>query len=312
MMKYKFSILIPAYKKRYLKECIDSILNQTYSNFEIIILNDASPECLEEVFKEYSDKRIKYFCNSKNVGAVDVVDNWNKCLELSSGDYVICMGDDDKLQSECLTIYSKMIDSYPNISVFHTRSIIIDEDSKPYQMTSTRAEYETMYDYVFNCLMNYTVQFVGDFLYKAEELKESGGYYKLPLAWGSDYLTSFIAASSNGIVHTNIPLFCYRQNRQSITSRSFGDLKYKATREKCMFLKEFIEKSNPTTEDSLIMKNMILKRLPQYSFKSMTGELSDILRNKTLYNVFHYFIRRKKYGISFKMLCAAFIKSLMQ
>ena len=49
----KFSIAIPAFKAKYLKECIDSILAQTYKDFELIIVNDASPEDIDSVVKPY-------------------------------------------------------------------------------------------------------------------------------------------------------------------------------------------------------------------------------------------------------------------
>lgn len=310
-MEYKFSILIPAYKKKFFRECVDSILHQTYIHFEIIILNDASPEDLEDVVRDYSDERIKYYRNQSNVGAIDVVDNWNKCLALSNGDYIICMGDDDKLQPDCLEEYSKLIEKHPEVNVFHTRSMIIDEKSVPYQLTASRAEFETVYDYMYNCLINPTVQFVGDFLYRADYLKRNGGFYKLPLAWGSDYITSFIAASKNGIVHTNKILFSYRQNRQSITSGAFGSLKYAATKEKCLFLKDFIEQCNPQTENEKIMKKMIQERLPQYSFKMVTYELANILKKKRIYISIYYLFCRKRYGISYKMWFAALLKSVV-
>ena len=55
----KYSILIPAYKETFLKECIDSILNQTYSDFEIIIVNDNSPYKLDDIIHTYNDSRIR-------------------------------------------------------------------------------------------------------------------------------------------------------------------------------------------------------------------------------------------------------------
>lgn len=78
----KFSILLPAYKKKYLYECIESCLAQTYSDFEIIIVDDASPEDLKAVVGQFSDIRIRYYRNEKNCGALHVVDNWNICLGL--------------------------------------------------------------------------------------------------------------------------------------------------------------------------------------------------------------------------------------
>ena len=98
----KFSILVPAFKARFLAECIDSILSQTYTNLELIIVNDASPENLDEIVSRYDDARIQYYVNEKNFGAINVVDNWNKCLSYATGEYVICMGDDDKLLPCCL------------------------------------------------------------------------------------------------------------------------------------------------------------------------------------------------------------------
>lgn len=86
MNKVKFSILIPAYKAAYLKECIDSILSQSYPNFELVIVNDDSPENLDAIVKKNKDKRIRYYVNDSNVGALNVVDNWNKCLGLAIGD----------------------------------------------------------------------------------------------------------------------------------------------------------------------------------------------------------------------------------
>ena len=105
----KFTIAIPAYKRTFLKECIDSILAQTYKDFELIIINDASPEDLDSVVECYKDSRIRYYVNETNCGALNVVDNWNKCLDYALGEYLILMGDDDKLLPYCLEEYVKMI-----------------------------------------------------------------------------------------------------------------------------------------------------------------------------------------------------------
>ena len=98
----KFSIIVPAYKPQFLAECIESILAQTYSDWELIIVNDASPYDLDSIVKNYEDRRIRYYINEKNFGAVAMVNNWNHCLEYVTGEYVINMGDDDKLTPACL------------------------------------------------------------------------------------------------------------------------------------------------------------------------------------------------------------------
>ena len=82
-----FTIAIPAYKSKFLGEAIKSCLSQTYSNFELLIVDDASPEVLKSVVDRFHDDRIRFYRNEKNCGAVDVVDNWNICLSYAKGDY---------------------------------------------------------------------------------------------------------------------------------------------------------------------------------------------------------------------------------
>lgn len=225
----KYSITIPAYKSTFLKECIDSILNQTFSDFELIILNDASPEPVEEIVKHYNDAHIRYEKNEKNVGAVDVVDNWNKLLELAQGEYFICMGDDDMLAPNCLEEYDQLIDNFPGLDVYHARTMMIDENSEFCDLQEARPEFESVYSMIWHRTFKNRIQFVGDYLYKTSSLRKCGGFFKFPLAWESDCVTSFIAASSHGIANGYLPSFYYRKNRQSITSSKQIKLKMDAT-----------------------------------------------------------------------------------
>lgn len=150
MDKIKFSIVIPAYKATYLEECLDSVLKQTYPYFEIIILNDASPEKVKEIVDSYTDPRIFYFENEVNIGAVDVVKNWNKCLSLSTGDYIICMGDDDKLLPNSLDEYLKLIRQFPNVAVYHGWTEIIDENSLICDIQEPRPIIESVYSMMYS------------------------------------------------------------------------------------------------------------------------------------------------------------------
>ena len=130
-----FSILIPAFKVSYLKECIESILAQIYKNFEVIIVDDASPYDICSIVSQFNDERIRYYRNEVGFGAYNVVGNWNKCLGFATGDYVICMGDDDKLKPCCLEEYKRLIEKYPQKAVYHGWTEIIDENSKFMEMT---------------------------------------------------------------------------------------------------------------------------------------------------------------------------------
>jgi teichuronic acid biosynthesis glycosyltransferase TuaG len=89
------SVVIPAYKcEKYIAEALESAINQTYKNIEIIIVNDCSPDNCESVILEYmeKDKRIRYLKNNENLG---VASSRNKGVKASEGEYVAFLDSDD-------------------------------------------------------------------------------------------------------------------------------------------------------------------------------------------------------------------------
>ena len=83
----KYSFVLPAYKATFLKEAIDSIIAQTYTNYELIIVNDASPQDINSIVNSYHDERIRYYINNVNIGGEDLVEQWNHCITYAKGDY---------------------------------------------------------------------------------------------------------------------------------------------------------------------------------------------------------------------------------
>ncbi len=89
----KITVLMPVYNgEKYLKEAIDSILNQTFTDFEFLIINDGSIDKSVEIIKSYSDPRIKLVHNERNLGLINTL---NKGLDLAKGDYIARMDCDD-------------------------------------------------------------------------------------------------------------------------------------------------------------------------------------------------------------------------
>jgi glycosyltransferase involved in cell wall biosynthesis len=87
------SIIMPAYNSQsYLREAIDSILTQTYQNFEFIIIDDGSNDNTDKILHSYRDKRIRLFSHTKNSG---IVTSLNEGLNLAKGEYIARMDADD-------------------------------------------------------------------------------------------------------------------------------------------------------------------------------------------------------------------------
>ncbi len=306
----KYSITIPTYKAQYLERCIDSILSQTYSDFELIIVNDASPEDIDSIVIKFSDPRIRYYKNQINCGSLNVVDNWNKCLSYAVGDYIICIGDDDELSIDCLEQYNILMGQYPDLDVYHGRVIVIDEHSEFVKLQEVRPPYESVYSMVWYRI-NGRIQYIGDFLFRREALLRSGGFYKLPLAWGSDDVTAFIAAKSKGIANTEKPIFYYRAHRESISRSANNRYKVEAIESEYQWCKELIEGEQPVDEVDRLYVAMLEKTIEKQFYKKKRACIVCDLRGNP-FGVFHWLTSSDRYKLSRRKILHSLLLSFFK
>ncbi len=108
-MSKKLSIAIPTYNRlTYLKECINSILNQTFQDFSIFVFDNASDEPVEEELKKINDERIYFIGNDKNIGSTG---NINRILKYPfESEYLIIFHDDDSMHSKMLELQTSFLD----------------------------------------------------------------------------------------------------------------------------------------------------------------------------------------------------------
>jgi glycosyltransferase involved in cell wall biosynthesis len=161
-MDLYFSFVLPAYKAKYLKEAIQSILQQTYSHFELVIVNDASPENVDEIVAGFADSRIRYHRNETNIGGKNLIQNWNRCLARALGDFVILASDDDIYDREFLSGINRLIIRYPDVDVYKARTKKIDEQGRILEIDPHFSPSSSLIDFMYNrrkrmisCVPNY-------------------------------------------------------------------------------------------------------------------------------------------------------------
>ncbi len=307
-----FSICLPTYKALFLKECLDSILQQTYLHFELIILNDHSPEPVIDIINLYKDERIRYYCNDKNVGAEKLVDNWNHCLNLAKGDFIVMMGDDDKMDPNYLEEFAEFIDKYPDLDVYHCRSKIINENSEFYSITPLVPEFETIYDYLWAYVKFDRQQYIGDFVYRTSAMKTKGGFYNLPLGWTSDFLTALIYCSDKGIAYTKSPVLNFRLSQYSISSSGDILLKRKAELKYIDWIESFLNKDALNDQDKII-RSEIRNTMVIFKEHMTLGFLSMLMGgNKFISGSFILLKSGGEYKITFKNYIKAVITSFVK
>ena len=115
MMSPMVSILMPVYKTApYLREAMDSILSQTFTDYELIVLNDCSPDNADEILDTYSDPRIVRYRGEKNVGLSNVL---NVGIGMARGKYIARMDSDDVSYPDRLRIQVEYLESHPDIDL---------------------------------------------------------------------------------------------------------------------------------------------------------------------------------------------------
>jgi len=115
-----FSVIVPTYNtKKYLRQCINSVLSQKYQNFEIILVNDCSTDGSGKICEGYKkNKKVKIIHNKKNCGAGL---SRNKGISVSTGKYILFLDSDDYLYQGCFTGLEKLIRKNNNIDVIITK-----------------------------------------------------------------------------------------------------------------------------------------------------------------------------------------------
>lgn len=307
----KFSITIPAYKQKYLNEAIESCLAQTYKDFELIIVDDASPEDLKSVVERFQDSRIRYYRNEKNCGALKVVDNWNISLGYATGDYVICMGDDDRLLPNCLEEYSRLIEKYPDLDIYHGMTEIIDEKSRVTNMQEARPEREGIYSMIIGRLRNCRMQYIGDWLFKRSALQQINGYVKMPMAWGSDDLTAYIVAKDKGVANTQIPVFQYRISSLTISNSGHYREKTKA-HINVLNRVETLLKNGEGKVDGIeeVYRKAMLKKMAELKRLTVSDYMrADMLSKGRMAGLFWWIRNIHQFGISKKKVIKVWIKT---
>ena len=170
------SIIMPSWNTgNFIAESIQSVINQTYKNWELIIVDDCSTDNTDEVVSFYKDQRIKYLKNEKNSGAAITR---NKALREAQGEWIAFLDSDDLWAPEKLEHQINFMKNN-GYNLSFTEYEKIDEESKPLnvyvsgpEMVNKRKMYN--YDYIGQLTMMYSTKAFG--LIQIKDIKKNNDY----------------------------------------------------------------------------------------------------------------------------------------
>lgn len=170
------SIIMPSYNTaQYIEKTIESVMEQTYTNWELIIVDDCSSDNTEKIVKGIKDERIKFFKNERNSGAAI---SRNRALQLARGRWIAFLDSDDIWVPEKLEKQIAFMEDN-NIAFSYTNYEIIDESGKEQRIKVTgpkRITKQGMFNYCWlGCLtVMYDSKIIG--LIQIEDIKKNNDY----------------------------------------------------------------------------------------------------------------------------------------
>ncbi len=208
------SIAIATYNgEKFLQEQLDSIINQTYENLEIIISDDCSTDGTIELIQQYKDqdKRITFYQNEKNLGFVK---NFEKAISFCNGEYIALSDQDDIWKSNKIEVYLNQIEE--NILIY-SNAIVIDKDSNESGKKLFPDAIKLCKGKLNNVFLLDNIVSGNTMMFKKELVK-----YILPFPSKityHDFWISFVASTYGTIKYTEESMTYYRRHTQQVTNR---------------------------------------------------------------------------------------------
>ena len=216
------SVIIPVYRtEQYLGRCIDSVMSQTYSNLEVILVDDGSPDACPQICDSYTNKdpRVKVI-HKENGGLSDAR---NAGIESASGDYIAFVDSDDYIAPQMIqTLLQYVIDKKADISVCNYYKVFENGEKLYHPKTvqeKVMTNLEAMED-IFTA-SNLCEVITWNKLYAARLFKDTEIRFPVGKIHEDNFTTYKLFYEAQKVVYIDIPLYYYRQRNDSIMGRDF-------------------------------------------------------------------------------------------
>lgn len=267
------SILMPAYNaEKFITEAIESILKQDYSNWELLVLDDASTDSTPRIIRTFQDKRIRTFSHQENIGYLL---SCNELFEKVEGEFITFLDADDTCKpnriSSCLSVF----ESDSELDFLTTDHIRTDESGK----TISENRMEIDYDRYASEPTYYPTICCATIFLRKELQKKVGGYDPFfKKIGGEDYQWLFRLSRAGKGKHLSGCFYNYRQHDNQTHAKNQNPLKYFAQDIDQEIRAQLIIGSDPLLDvDSLIAKwtQKIRKERSELRFRKAAEALNQ-------------------------------------
>jgi glycosyltransferase involved in cell wall biosynthesis len=203
---------MPAYNaEKYIEEAINSILRQSYTNWELLIADDASKDATLKIIESFNDNRINCFHNKVNLGYLKT---WNNLIDKAKGDYISFLDADDYCSDNRIELQLRFLLENQNIGAVGCNYSQIDLNNEKI----FNSNFPTKHDIIFNEMPN-KFHFIGSALMIRKSVYLDIGGYDLffDRLGAEDYYWAYLIAEKYRIANLKDVLYFYRFNPNSVS-----------------------------------------------------------------------------------------------
>ncbi|PIR78856.1 MAG: hypothetical protein COU26_04335 [Candidatus Levybacteria bacterium CG10_big_fil_rev_8_21_14_0_10_36_30] len=290
-MNVKISIITPTYnQEKFLKQCIESVLTQTYKNWEMIIIDDNSNNYSFKIVKDYAkrDNRIKYLKHAKRWGIEKLKNTYNQGLKIAKGEYIaILEGDDywpkDKLEKQLIAFKNK------DVVLSFGDAIVTTKNSHPFQIIDYRLYNKNLLENkpsgsIINLFfdLNFYLE-TATVLIRKSTLVRIGGFQSDKSYPFVDIPTWLVISLQGEFKYLNTILGYYRKHESSSWFNNAANTDAMLRTELSNLLTSFIKKNKKILEKKMI-------EIPSYN------KLNEALREKRQRKIFSIMLHKVVFG----------------
>jgi glycosyltransferase involved in cell wall biosynthesis len=215
------TFIVPCYKLAHLlRECVDSILGQTYKDLEVLIMDDHSPDDTAAVAKSFNDERVRYIYNDPNLGHLR---NYNKGIELSRGKYIWLISADDYLRKPyVLQKYVDAFEANPKVgySMCTGYGVVEGVETELFGAYAARGDRDLIIPghVLFNKLIRSNFVLTASGMVRREAYQKVG-LFPLDMPWCGDWYLFCRFAMHFDVAYFSEPMVCYRKHALSMTNK---------------------------------------------------------------------------------------------
>jgi glycosyltransferase involved in cell wall biosynthesis len=288
----KYTIFMPVVKTGYFKEAFESALNQSFQEFEILVIDNCADADVSWV-DEYPNVRFV-----KNKTQLTGPEDFNLGIQLSRGEYIFMLSDDDMIDRNFLSEIDAFLKKI-NFSVDVVRVLcrVIDENGNTFRITAPGKEIERIDEFIYNQYTFFRGHTLTDIVFRRGCAIEVGGQRHFPMGWAADHCLAIeIGAKKNAIAHLNKVLTTYRNfalnsitsvSRKRALDRMIADFKFYEV------IMKILAKLNEN-----VYRQLALSTIKKYLQKQQDSNFATALIFSGFLGFYRFYLRTPKTPVS--------------